>query len=93
MTPLFFTQGALDPRLDETIQHLNDDAARFPGHGGFGHIPDRCGPRRRRDLFERKGWHVYPLVVELRHCRSPPALEFPSLRQMNDLRYKPFPAV
>src|SRR5665213_3545573 len=90
MTPFFFTQGPLDPRLDETIQHLDDDAALFPDPACVGNIPGRCARRRGRDLLECKGWHVYPLVVELKHSRSSPALEIPRLRQVNDLRYMPF---
>jgi len=35
---------------------------------------------------------VYPLVVELRHFPETPKspLELPRVRQMNDLRHKPF---
>jgi len=66
---LVLARIALDARLDETIEDLDDDAALFLGDG-------RSGPRRTGgEIFSNvKAGIVYPLGAELKHPWISPGL-------------------
>ena len=59
--------AALDARLDEPVQDLDDDAALLLGDGR-----NRAAADRRRNLLKLKAGIVYPLVVELKHSWNSP---------------------
>ena len=63
---LFRKQRPLDARLDETIQHLDDDAALFFDDGWNRAVADwRC------NLLKRKNRHRVSPRVELKHPGFP----------------------
>jgi hypothetical protein len=76
-----FLQRAFDARLDEPVQHLDDDAALLL----VGDRSDRLAAEGRRELLKRKNRHGVSPVVELRHSWN-----FPLQRHVNGLHHKPF---
>src|SRR5260370_32183786 len=66
---LVLARCAFDARLDETIEHLNDDTALF-----FGDRRDRAAADRRRNLLKRENKHF---VSPRRLVETP--LDFPPI--------------